>query len=99
MENPIDFTELRDLAQCDPAAFEKRRAEILEQHIRQAPADLREGLRRTQWAADQKRQRAATPWQAISAIWKEIGGKAGTTWGQRWVRQLERLTSATSNGK
>lgn len=92
----FDFTELSALARRDPDAFERRRAEILEHFIENAPPAHREILRRTQWHADRMRERADSPLHAVRDYWREIRHKAGEAGGgMMWTRELERMTGAT----
>ncbi|MFA5627968.1 MAG: DUF3135 domain-containing protein [Thiohalomonadaceae bacterium] len=88
---PIDFNVLCRLAQQNPAEFERRRTEILEQFIASAPANHRDGLLRTQWAVDQTRKRTNAPYQLIHNLWQKINSKTGAACGGKWVQELSRL--------
>jgi len=61
MTSQFDFDEWARLARQDPAAFETRRARLLEQAITTAPERLRPRLRAVQWRIDQERRRAGSP--------------------------------------
>lgn len=52
----LNFDEWRQLAQSDPQAFERRRAQVLEAFIEEAPPANRDHLRRLQWRIDMERR-------------------------------------------
>ncbi|QKT03432.1 DUF3135 domain-containing protein [Ectothiorhodospiraceae bacterium 2226] len=76
-----DFDEWARLAQRDPAAFECRRAEVLEAHIRRAPPHRQLRLRRLQWRVDATRRRTRNPLVACSRLyalmWDAVAGAGG----------------------
>ncbi len=63
LQNDFDawFAEMADLAKNDPEAFERRRAELIEETISKAKDADQERLRRLQWRIDMERRRAKTP--------------------------------------
>lgn len=77
----FDFTEWSRLAARDPEAFERRRAHLLDQAIRQAPESRRHRLRCLQWRVDQIRRTKRTPMAACLEIsrmmWDSVLGEDG----------------------
>jgi hypothetical protein len=77
----IDFDEWAALAAADPAAFEARRAEVIDEFIRQAPACRQQRLRRLQWRIDQARRLSPTPLSACMKLsqmmWDSFAGDGG----------------------
>lgn len=77
----IDFEEWSALARSDPAAFEARRAQTVEEFIDSVPAERRERLRRLQWRIDQLRRTSKTPLAACVRInhlmWESVCGHGG----------------------
>ncbi|RFA31163.1 hypothetical protein CAI21_00460 [Alkalilimnicola ehrlichii] len=80
-EPDFDFDAWAKLANRDPAEFEARRAEYIEQFIRLAPPDRQDRLRRLQWRIDRTRDCASNPLAAclrISAMmWDSLLGERG----------------------
>ena len=77
----IDFDEWAALAASDPAAFEARRAEVIDEFIRRAPACRQQRLRRLQWRIDQARRLSPTPLSACMKLsqmmWGRFAGEGG----------------------
>ena len=77
----FNFDAWARLAQEDPAGFEARRREALEEAVRQAPAGRRHRLRGLQWRIDQVREQAGTPLAACLKIsdmmWNTVVGPDG----------------------
>lgn len=77
----IDFDDWSQLAARDPDGFERRRSEVLEEFIQQAPENRRLRLRRLQWRIDRARERAPTPLAACVKIsqmmWDSLAGDDG----------------------
>ncbi len=88
----LDFAELSRLAREDPEGFERRRREILEQSIAEAPEALRQRLRGLQWRADRIREQAKTPMAAClrfsEMMWTAVVGERGL------LESLQTLTQA-----
>lgn len=87
-ENP-DHEILSRLAHDDPEAFERLRAELLDDLIRSAPDRLQLRLRGLQFRVDQVRKLAHTPlnatirvselmWKSFLALSDELSGRAPT---------------------
>jgi hypothetical protein len=77
----IDFDEWADLAKRDPEAFERRRAQVIEEFLDQVPDDRRERLRCLQWRIDRTRERASNPVAACvrlsQMMWDSVLGDGG----------------------
>ncbi len=77
----IDFDEWARLAAEDPAAFERRRAEVIDDFIAHAPPERRQRLRGLQWRIDGVRKTAANPTAACirisSMMWDSVLGENG----------------------
>ena len=77
----VDFDTWSELAQCDPEAFEARRAEFIEQMIQRMPARKQERLRCLQWKIDQVRTQAGNPLSACiklsEMMWDSLTGPGG----------------------
>ena len=82
-----EFEYLKQLAQNDPAAFEKKRERIVRQFIESAPEDKRQMLDRVQWRVEQERNRASNPVASCIAISKMMWD-ALTTLNERQVELL-----------
>lgn len=78
---PFDFDTWATLAKEDAAAFERRRKELLEQFIAQAPQHMQERLRRLQWRIDAERRRHKHPLKSCMALhammWESMYGSGG----------------------
>ena len=76
-----DFEQWADLAESDPAAFEKLRREAIEAYIASVPEPNRERLRCLQWRIDQERRMARTPLGACIRLsrmmWHTVLGPGG----------------------
>ena len=57
----FDFDDWSQLASSDPAAFESRRQQIIDQFILAIPASKRQRLLQLQWRIDQTRQLSSNP--------------------------------------
>lgn len=77
----IDFDDWARLAEHDPHGFERRRAEVIEEFIAQAPADKRHRLRCLQWRIDKIRETSSNPVAACMRIsqlmWESVTGPRG----------------------
>jgi hypothetical protein len=77
----IDFDSWSELAQQDPEAFEKRRAEVIEQVIQSIPTHKQHRMRCLQWKIDQIRARAGNPLSACiklsELMWDSLLGPGG----------------------
>lgn len=77
----FDFDTWATLAREDAAAFERRREELLQQFIAQAPQHLQERLRRLQWRIDAERRRYKHPLKSCMALhammWESMYGSGG----------------------
>lgn len=77
----IDFDEWSKLAQSDAEAFERRRREVIEQLIAEAPEHMRERLVRLQWRVDAERRRYKHPLKSCVVIfnmmWDSVYGEHG----------------------
>lgn len=78
---PIDFDEWSKLAQSDAEAFERRRREVIDQLIAEAPEHMRERLHRLQWRVDAERRRYKHPLKSCVVIfnmmWDSVYGEHG----------------------
>lgn len=73
--NPFDFDHWMQLAQRDPEAFERLRAELIEEVI--ASSGVHQArLRGLQWLIDQERRRSRTPMKSClrlsSMMWDSL---------------------------
>ena len=57
----FNFDEWKKLYEEDPEEFERRRAEVLEETIQQAPEEQQQRLRGVVWAYDQRAKRRKHP--------------------------------------
>ena len=77
----FDFDEWSSLAKSDPAAFEEKRLELIEEFLRELPAHDQQRLRGLQFRIDMERRRARTPMAAclkLSAMmWDSLLGSRG----------------------
>lgn len=78
---PIDFHELRMLAEKDPAAFERRRTELIYQFIEQLSPERRCYLERLQWRIDMERRKYRHPLvsaqRLYAMMWDSVTGEHG----------------------
>ncbi len=76
-----DFDEWVALAQTDPAAFEARRSNLIEDFIQNSPNHMQRRLRGLQFRVDMERRRAHTPMGACVRIsgmmWDAFLGEGG----------------------
>lgn len=87
----LNFDEWRELAHQDAEAFERRRREVLETFIAEAPAHIQPHLRRLQWRIDMdRRYRWRNPMLAAQRLydmmWESVTGEQGL------LPALERIT-------
>lgn len=91
----IDFEEWSALARSDPAAFETRRTQAVEEFIGSAPVEKRERLHQLQWRIDQLRRTSKTPLAACLRInrlmWESVYGRGGL------LEALDRLNAVARN--
>jgi hypothetical protein len=77
----IEFDDWVQLAKSDPAAFETRRARMIEQHICAMPEHKQQRLRCLQWKIDQVRNQCKTPMAAClklsEMMWDSLVGPGG----------------------
>ncbi|MCO6413117.1 MAG: DUF3135 domain-containing protein [Thiogranum sp.] len=77
----IDFDQWSELARRDPAAFEARRSEVIEEIIAAMPAHKQHRMRCLQWKIDQVRNQCATPMAACiklsEMMWDSLIGPGG----------------------
>lgn len=67
-KDEFDFDQWRELYQLDPEEFEKRRAELIEATIADAPEEYQRRLRGLMFEVEAKRSASATPLEACMAI-------------------------------
>ena len=81
----FDFDEWVALAKADPAAFEARRKQAIEDLVAQAPATRQRRLRCTQWRVDRVRDQCNNPLSAClrlqNMMWDSIYADTGLMWG------------------
>ena len=77
----VDFDQWSELAKSDPAAFEAKRAEAIENMIQSMPEHKQERMRRLQWKIDQVRNQASNPVSACiklsEMMWDSLVGPGG----------------------
>ena len=77
----IDFDAWSELANADPYAFERQRADLVDKVIEFSNKERQARLRRLQWRIDQVRERASTPLAACirlsSMMWDSVMGEGG----------------------
>ena len=77
----IDFDDWSGLAKSDPAAFELRRAQAIEELIARMPEHKQQRMRCLQWKIDQVRDRAGSPMAACiklsEMMWDSLTGPGG----------------------
>ena len=77
----IEFDDWAELAQSDPAAFEARRKQAIEELIQRMPEHKQQRMRCLQWKIDQVRDRAKTPMAACiklsELMWDSLTGPGG----------------------
>jgi hypothetical protein len=90
----IDFDGWAQLAQSDPAAFEEKRARLIEETIQRMPEHKQQRLRCLQWKVDQVRSQCSTPMSACiklsEMMWDSLVGPGGLK------DALERLGTGTA---
>ncbi len=64
----FDFDEWKELAEKNPAVFEKKRRDAIDRVVEQASGKHQKRLTRLQWRIDQERRRRKTPLGACIAI-------------------------------
>ena len=76
-----DFDEWSSLAKTDPAAFEARRSDLIEDFIQNSPNHLRPRLRGLQFQIDMERRRSRSPMGACVRLsrmmWHALLGEGG----------------------
>jgi hypothetical protein len=81
----FDFDEWAELAKADPAAFEERRRQAIDDLVARAPVFRRRRLRCTQWRVDRVREQCQTPLSAClklqNLMWDSVYSDAGLMWG------------------
>ncbi len=66
----FDFDAWKTLAETDPEAFERKRREMIEATISQAPAQMRQRLTGLQWRIEMERSQSSNPIQSFLRIYK-----------------------------
>ena len=70
-KNQFDFENWRKLAEKDPAAFEEKRLEMLNNLIESTPnAERRQRMRGLQWRIDMERKRSKNPMDSTLRIYR-----------------------------
>ncbi len=100
----FDFSGLSQLADEDPQAFERRRAELIEELIQSAPVAKQHRLRCLQWRIDQERRLCKTPMAACIKLsrmmWESVLGENGLLENLNHLKNGDfepRLAMATDN--
>jgi hypothetical protein len=77
----VDFDQWADLAKTDPAAFETKRAEVIEDVIQRMPPHKQQHMRCLQWKIDQVRNQTSNPMAACiklsELMWDSLVGPGG----------------------
>jgi hypothetical protein len=77
----VDFDQWAQLAKTDPAAFEVRRSEVIEDMIKRMPPHKQQRMRCLQWKIDQVRGQASNPMAACiklsEMMWDSLVGPGG----------------------
>jgi hypothetical protein len=77
----VDFDHWAHLAKTDPAAFEIRRAAVIEDVIQRMPRHKQQRMRCLQWKIDQVRSQANNPMAACiklsEMMWDSLVGPGG----------------------
>ena len=98
-DEQFEFEALASLAQSDPAAFELKRQQLIDQLIGAAPEDLQQRLRSFQWRIDMERSRSANPLQACirlsNMMWDLIYADRGFLWSLQAMSDPRGLFSDT----
>ena len=98
-EQQFEFEALASLAQSDPAAFELKRQQLIDELIGAAPEDLQLRLRSFQWRIDMERSRSANPLQACirlsNMMWDLIYADRGFLWSLQAMSDPRGLLSDT----
>lgn len=100
IQETFNFDEWCALAKRDPAAFEAKRRDVLEQLICTSPNHMQQRLRSLQWRVDMERARAKNPNSACVNIyrmmWNRVYGENGLL---DALDGLLNATSATGHGQ
>lgn len=77
----IDFDQWAELAKSNPAAFETKRAEVIDAMIENMPVHKQQRMRCLQWKIDQVRNQASNPMAACiklsEMMWDSLVGPGG----------------------
>lgn len=77
----IEFDDWAQLAKSDPAAFEQKRARMIEDLISSMPEHKQQRMRCLQWKIDQVRNQCKTPMAACvklsEMMWDSLVGPGG----------------------
>jgi hypothetical protein len=77
----FDFDEWARLARAEPETFERRRSELIEEIIGDAPVHLQQRLRGLQFRVEMERRRSRTPYAACLRLsrlmWEAFLGDEG----------------------
>jgi len=71
-EESFDFDAWMQLAENDPAAFERQRREVLEAVISEASTGMQQRLQGLQWRIDMERTECSNPMQSFLTIYKRM---------------------------
>jgi hypothetical protein len=77
----IEFDQWAELARSDPAAFEQKRAQVIEDMIQRMPPHKQQRMRCLQWKIDRVREKAGNPVAACiklsEMMWDSLVGPGG----------------------
>lgn len=94
----FDFDEWMNLAKTDPAAFDARRKQVIDDLIAHAPEHLRQRLKSFQWRIDMERARCENPMQACiklsNMMWELVYGDRGFLWSLRQFAEPQAVPAA-----
>lgn len=68
----VNFKELSELAKTDPDAFEEKRLQLIQEHMKTVPEHKRAAMEQLQWRIDGIRRKSASPIENCIAIQKNI---------------------------
>jgi len=68
----FDFDAWKQLAENDPAAFERQRREVIEAAISEASTGMQQRLQGLQWRIDMERTQCSNPMQSFLTIYKRM---------------------------
>ncbi len=96
----FDFDEWMNLAKTDPAAFDARRKQVIDDLIENAPEHIRQRLKSFQWRIDMERARCENPLQACiklsNMMWELVYGDRGFLWSLQQFADSKALPTAAT---